>query len=1084
MAPTDFEHTVIWLDRFLNFRYPLEGYADHREKVKVAILDTGIDLCMFKDSPFLERIKERKSFLSDAEQPKQEGTCNGSDSTSAKASVHDETPERHGSYIAKLILSYAPWADIYVARVVKDHKTSMDPNCFAKAIEHAVADWKVHIISISSGFGTSYECIEKAIHFAYEQGVAVLAAASNDGANRAMADQVPFPARMSEVICINSSDGYGNPSAFNPPAVDGTFNFMTLGESVPIPPEPDGHQGGEAHGENVHRETGTSFATPIAASIAACFMEFLLQNLLRKDKQVPKELHPRDVVTRLFAGMSSSHNNFRYLRPWDLINCKPESENHKCSKTCRIRAADKIKAYLKGPVPAPEVKMPDLPHVPDAEFDAELQRISKGQCLENTRVEVLKSIRRWIKSSPRQVVVGLLVGRAGSGKSAIARTVAQELSSDQCLGASFFFTRSQTKYGDAFDFVSSVAYQLAKHRPRLAALVRNAIENDPDLRESSKSSRVQWQKLVVIPLMSVDTTTVILIDGLDEAKQPSEILSLLQQLESIKAPVTVFVTSRREIGIDNVVHNWQREPREFDLDSEFMFSDTHRDITHFVEQDLGFMNKSGPLTSLSVEKGDFRALADKANGLFVYAALACRYIRGSGNQSTTPKQRLKQVIDAHHFKDLDALYGGILSEATAGPDEQEVDRQLRHILGLVLTLRTPLPESVFHLFCPEDMNAELVSYRLNSLHSVLVIRNDPNQPVQVFHESFRSFLVENFGVDLKRAHRNIFSRCMKIMPKTLQMDICSIGNMGVDIKAIPSTAIDNCLPLQVKYACEYWLDHLEDLDQADCEAAPLVDDGTVHTFLKKLFLHWLEALCLMEKIHVAIFSTRRLRRMVSGKDEALQLSRFVRDAQHFVQHNNWVLQHRPLQLYSSALIFSPTHSIVRMQFEHMMPECILGQPAMDNDWPCFQTLESRKPMRHVLFAPNSMMLATLGSGIVSIWDAETGRCIYELQHEAVARAAFSSNSEILATGNATARIYDPDSGRRLGTLGSYSVNVWDLKTGASIKTLASGKESIAGLAFSENSRWLAFASQDGIISIYGLNSKQCAFNTLHALSQL
>lgn len=691
----------------------------------------------------------------------------------------------------------------------------------------------------------------------------MLAAASNDGANRATADQVPFPARMSEVICINSSDGYGNPSAFNPPAVDGTFNFMTLGESVPIPLEPDGYQRGEAHGENVHRETGTSFATPIGASIAACFMEFLLQNLLRKDKQVPKELHPRDVITRLFAGMSSSHNNFRYLRPWDLINCKPESENHKCSKTCRVRAADKVKQYLKSPVPAPEVKMPDLPHVPEAEFDAELQRISKGQCLENTRVEVLKSIRRWIRSSPRQEVVGLLVGRAGSGKSAIARTIAQELSSDQYLGASFFFTRSQTKYGDAFDFVISVASQLARHRPRLSTLIRKAIENDPDLKEGSKSRMIQWQKLVVTPLMSVDTTTVILIDALDEAKKPSEILSLLQQLESFKARVTVFVTSRREIGTDNIVNNWQREPHEFDLDSKLMFSDTHQDITRFIEQDLGFLKKAGPMASSFVDKYDFRALAEKANGLFVYASLACRYIRGSGNQSTTPKQRLKQIVDAHHLEDLDALYGGILSEATAGPDEQEVDRQLRHILGLVLTLRTPLPESVFHLFCPEDMNAELVSYRLNSLHSVLVIRNDPNQPVQVFHESFRSYLVESYGMDLKTAHRNIFNHCMQMMPMTLKRDMCSMEHMGVDIKTIPPTTIQNCLPLQVRYACEHWIDHIEELHRADSQVSDLVDDGNVHTFLKTLFLHWLEALCLMEKMHVAIFSLRRLRRLVS-----------------------------------------------------------------------------------------------------------------------------------------------------------------------------------------------------------------------------
>lgn len=146
---------------------------------------------------------------------------------------------------------------------------------------------------------------------------------------------------------------------------------------------------------------------------------------------------------------------------------------------------------------------------------------------------------------------------------------------------------------------------------------------------------------------------------------------------------------------------------------------------------------------------------------------------------------------------------------------------------------------------------------------------------------------------------------------------------------------------------------------------------------------------------------------------------------------------------------------------------------MDNNWPSFQTLESREPISHVLFATNSMILTTLGSGILSIWDAETGRCLYELGHEFVEYVAFSSNSELLATASATSKIHDRLERNNLDRLDSYSVNVWDTKTGTRIRTLASSRKSIVHLGFSPNSRWLAIASEDGIIIICDLGSEEC-----------
>jgi WD40 repeat protein len=52
------------------------------------------------------------------------------------------------------------------------------------------------------------------------------------------------------------------------------------------------------------------------------------------------------------------------------------------------------------------------------------------------------------------------------------------------------------------------------------------------------------------------------------------------------------------------------------------------------------------------------------------------------------------------------------------------------------------------------------------------------------------------------------------------------------------------------------------------------------------------------------------------------------------------IQGYPLQTYASALLFSPTGSLIRQLFQHEEPEVINVKPALSNEWSaCLQTLE-------------------------------------------------------------------------------------------------------------------------------------------------
>ena len=71
------------------------------------------------------------------------------------------------------------------------------------------------------------------------------------------------------------------------------------------------------------------------------------------------------------------------------------------------------------------------------------QEANRPKCLDGTRVELLQRIREWASSSDSPNIF-LLTGIAGTGKSTIARTVAEEFKTKRNFGCYIFFERGKT----------------------------------------------------------------------------------------------------------------------------------------------------------------------------------------------------------------------------------------------------------------------------------------------------------------------------------------------------------------------------------------------------------------------------------------------------------------------------------------------------------------------------------------------------------------------------------------------------------------------------------------------------------------
>lgn len=297
-----------WLRKLRTHTHSLLQYDDEaripdRKRVRVAILDSGIDKRRADIKKHRYRIQKYRNFNGDAEM------------------CIDSTRHFHGTNCASLLLYVAPHVDVYIANIVR----SADEKPVVSQVGAAMAwalDNGVDIISMSLGFETWQHQISKQIDRARQEHVLVFAAASNDG--HFAPDYGVYPAWAPTVVCINSSKGSGARSDFNPRHTDDKVNFMFLGEDISIPGLKSGTEGAPTG-----LLSGTSYATPIAAGTAALVLDLVRIEVARRSLPYPKIercLKTYEGMSAVFKEMSGGKpthgNDYYHVQPWTLLGEK------------------------------------------------------------------------------------------------------------------------------------------------------------------------------------------------------------------------------------------------------------------------------------------------------------------------------------------------------------------------------------------------------------------------------------------------------------------------------------------------------------------------------------------------------------------------------------------------------------------------------------------------------------------------------------------------------------------------------------------------------------------------------------------
>ena len=100
-----------------------------------------------------------------------------------------------------------------------------------------------------------------------------------------------------------------------------------------------------------------------------------------------------------------------------------------------------------------------------------------ARCLPNTRTKLLDDITTWAQNKDSKPIFWLS-GMAGTGRSTIARTVAQSFASRGRLGASLFFKKGEGERSNALRFFTTIATNLIVHELGMLPAIKKTLNED------------------------------------------------------------------------------------------------------------------------------------------------------------------------------------------------------------------------------------------------------------------------------------------------------------------------------------------------------------------------------------------------------------------------------------------------------------------------------------------------------------------------------------------------------------------------------------------------------------------------------
>ena len=446
----------------------------------------------------------------------------------------------------------------------------------------------------------------------------------------------------------------------------------------------------------------------------------------------------------------------------------------------------------------------------------------------------------WIKGDPGKGKTMLICGIIDELRPA---TKLVEPSASTLL--SFFYCQAtDSRINSAVAVVRGLLYLLAVQHPPIVPHIRKKYDQAGSQLFKDANAWTAVTEILTTVLGDPELpVTYLVIDALDECEQDLPKLLAYIVKTSALPRVKWIVSSRNKRDIEMKLRLGPEE--RLDLEIRDTAEQVSLAVSKYIEHCVSGLPGIQDDPSLREKVED--VMLRKASGTFLWVSLVAKEL-----QDVMPwdiMDTLQQMPT-----DLQDIYGRMM--ANIQRMKSKYQPLCLMVLATVVSTYRPLhlEELASIAGLPDSISASIkfVADIATSCGSFLTLRDDF---VYIIHQSAEDFLEERFKASFMRerqsVHHDLFMRSLATMSGTLRRNI---------YEAMPSAQLVDIIrrrpspdPLNpVRYACTYWVDHLGDSEQTT------EDSQLVYNFLRQHFLHWLEALGILESISVGILSMRKL----------------------------------------------------------------------------------------------------------------------------------------------------------------------------------------------------------------------------------
>ncbi|EWG53259.1 hypothetical protein FVEG_11729 [Fusarium verticillioides 7600] len=590
---------------------------------------------------------------------------------------------------------------------------------------------------------------------------------------------------------------------------------------------------------------------------------------------------------------------------------------------------------------------------------------------------LLKDCYRWIiyndnflqwRSDPEQHLLWIR-GDPGKGKTMLLAGLITELEEASDAGIFYFFCQAtQPLLRTASYVLRGLIWSIVCKRPALISYVRKEYDQAG---KSVFSNHNAWQALsrILTAILEdrVSADFIIIVDALDECTEGREkLIGFISQC-SVSSKAKWIISSRNWPDIESQLDGTQSQVR---LHLELNHASISNAVLRFVNRKVDQLNSTYD-ESARVQIRNH--LLDNANDTFLWVALVFQELEKPGVNNYHVSNILKRFPAG-----LNELYARMVC------DIKERDMHwCRAILAVIAVAIRPL--SLQELAAADETLTEWVedekvlSNLVTSCGSLLTIRE---HRVYTVHQSVNDFLRNTPKVlpaSIGQQHYSIFNCSMKAMHNRLHRNLCGFKDSCVlidEMDILPSA------PLTIAgYACVYWVDHFCAWLLTDNRHQNSLCYDIITKFVETKYLYWLEAMSLLRCTSEAVKAMQRLEDKLGGRvSEELRL--LVQDAVRFASTHRAIMDASPLQLYDSALIFTPQLSKIKGCFSQEISKSIdVFSPDFQHWDACLHTIPGIENYPHgnslmIEFSPDGGQVATRNSDhSILLIDASTGELI-------------------------------------------------------------------------------------------------------------